>query len=97
MANKVMQDMRVAAPQAADELLGVTDVKASFVIAKLSNDEVALNCRSLGAINVQLIAESLGGGGHQTMAGAQFRDCTPEEAGERLRDAIDKYYSSLNT
>ena len=97
VANKVMQDMRVAAPQAADELLGVTDVKASFVIAKLSNDEVALNCRSLGAINVQLIAESLGGGGHHTMAGAQFRDCTPEEAAERLKEAIDKYYSSLNT
>ena len=89
-ANKVMQDMRVAAPQAADELLGVTDVKASFVIAKMSNDEIALNCRSLGALNVQLIAESLGGGGHQTMAGVQFRDTTVENVYERLKEAIDK-------
>ena len=96
-ANKVMQDMRVAAPQAADELLGVSGVKASFVIAKTSNDEIALNCRSLGAINVQLIAESLGGGGHQTMAGAQFRDATVDEVNERLKEAIDKYYSNLNT
>ena len=95
-ANKVMQDMRVAAPQAADELLGVTDVKASFVIAKMSNDEIALNCRSLGALNVQLIAESLGGGGHQTMAGVQFRDTTVENVYERLKEAIDKYYSNLN-
>lgn len=96
-ANKVMQDLRVAAPQAADELLGVTDVKASFVISKLSNDEIALNCRSLGALNVQLIAESLGGGGHQTMAGVQFRDTTIENVQERLKEAIDKYYSNLNS
>ncbi len=97
MANKVMPEMRVAAPQAADELLGVTDVKASFVIARTSNDEIALNCRSLGALNVQLIAESLGGGGHQTMAGVQFRDTTVENVFERLKEAIDKYYSSLNS
>lgn len=95
-ANKVMPEMRVAAPQAADELLGVTDVKASFVIARTSNDEIALNCRSLGALNVQLIAESLGGGGHQTMAGVQFRDTTVENVYERLKEAIDKYYSNLN-
>lgn len=97
MANKVMPEMRVAAPQAADELLGVTDVKASFVIARTSNDEIALNCRSLGALNVQLIAESLGGGGHQTMAGVQFRDTTVENVFERLKEAIDKYYSSLKS
>ena len=96
-ANKVMPEMRVAAPQAADELLGVTDVKASFVIARTSNDEIALNCRSLGALNVQLIAESLGGGGHQTMAGVQFRDTTVENVFERLKEAIDKYYSSLKS
>ena len=97
VANKVMQDMRVAAPQAADELLGVTDVKASFVIAKTSGDEIALSCRSLGAINVQLIAETLGGGGHQTMAGAQFHEKTTDEVVEILKNAIDKYYSELNS
>lgn len=95
-ADKVMADMRTAAPQAADDLLGVADVKAAFVIAKTSNDEIALNCRSLGAINVQLIAENLGGGGHQTMAGAQFRDTTIEDVVGRLKEAIDKYYESLN-
>ncbi len=97
VAPKVMQDMRTAAPQAADDLLGVTDVNASFVIARTSNDEISLNCRSLGVINVQLIAEALGGGGHQTMAGAQFRDSTVEDVYERLKGAIDKYYSNLNS
>ena len=97
VANKIMQDMRVVAPQAADELLGVTDVKASFVIAKTSGDEIALSCRSLGAINVQLIAEALGGGGHQTMAGAQFHEMSVDEVVESLKNAIDKYYSDLNT
>ncbi len=96
-ADKVLADMRTAAPQAADDMLGVADVKAAFVIARTSNDEIALNCRSLGAINVQLIAEALGGGGHQTMAGAQFRDTTIEEVYARLKDAIDKYYESLNS
>ncbi|MBQ9383831.1 MAG: DHH family phosphoesterase [Ruminiclostridium sp.] len=95
-ADKVLQDMRIAAPQAADELLGVADVKASFVIARMPNDEIALNCRSLGAVNVQVIAETLGGGGHQTMAGAQFRDSTVEEVMDMLKDAIDKYYESIS-
>ncbi|MCR4780756.1 MAG: DHH family phosphoesterase [Ruminiclostridium sp.] len=95
-ADRVLQDMRIAAPQAADDLLGVADVKAAFVIAKTSNDEIALNCRSLGAINVQLIAEKLGGGGHQTMAGAQFRDSTVDDVVAKLKEAIDKYYESLN-
>ncbi len=96
-ADKVMQDMRTAAPQAADDLLGVADVKASFVIARTSGDEIAVNCRSLGAINVQLIAENLGGGGHQTMAGAQFRDSTIDEVYGKLKEAIDKYYESIST
>ena len=87
----------MVAPQAADELLGVSDVNASFVIARTAGDEIALSCRSLGAINVQLIAEALGGGGHQTMAGAQFRDMDIESVFEQLKGAIDKYYSSLNS
>ena len=78
-------------------MLPATDVKASFVIAKTSGDEIALSCRSLGAINVQLIAETLGGGGHQTMAGAQFHEKTTDEVVEILKNAIDKYYSELNS
>ncbi|MDE6665909.1 MAG: DHH family phosphoesterase, partial [Ruminococcus sp.] len=60
-------DIRLAAPQAADELLSITNVYASFVIYRTGNT-VNISSRSLGAVNVQVIMEKLGGGGHQTMA-----------------------------
>ena len=53
-----------------------------------------ISARSLGAVNVQVIMESLGGGGHQTMAAAQLKHITPEAARARIEDAIDKYYAS---
>ncbi|MDE7234262.1 MAG: DHH family phosphoesterase, partial [Ruminiclostridium sp.] len=80
-----------------DELLGVSDVNASFVISKTAGGEVSLSCRSLGAINVQLIAEKLGGGGHQTMAGAQFKGERTGQVYQKLKEAIDQYYESLNS
>lgn len=95
-AEKILDDMRIVAPQAADELLGVSGVDASFVLFRIGNDEISVSCRSLGAINVQLIAEELGGGGHQTMAGAQFTGIGMDEALERLKKAIDQYYKNLN-
>lgn len=95
-AEKILDDMRIVAPQAADELLGVSGVDASFVLFRIGSDEISVSCRSLGAINVQLIAEELGGGGHQTMAGAQFTGIDMDEALERLKKAIDQYYKNLN-
>lgn len=53
---------------------------------------VSFSARSLGGMNVQVIMEALGGGGHQTMAGAQVKDITPAQAKKRLREAIDDYY-----
>lgn len=97
ISEKTTEETRVVAAQAADELLGVSDVSASFVLSKTANDEISLSGRSLGALNVQLIAETLGGGGHQTMAGAQFRGMTFEEVTEKLKAAIDKYYNDINT
>ncbi len=82
-------DIRIIAPQAADELLGITDVNASFVIYK-AGDTVNISARSLGAMNVQVIMEQLGGGGHQTMAAAQIRDISTQEAFKRLTSAIDE-------
>lgn len=96
VAEKNSEETRVVAAQAADELLGVSDVNASFVLSKTGSDEISLSGRSLGAVNVQLIAETLGGGGHQTMSGAQFKGFTVEEATEQLKSAIDKYYNDLN-
>ncbi len=97
VAEKSNEETRVVAAQAADELLGVSDVSASFVLSKTGGDEISLSGRSLGAINVQLIAETLGGGGHQTMSGAQFKSMTVEEVTDRLKAAIDKYYADNNT
>lgn len=81
-------DIRIVAPQAADELLGVTDVNASFVLYK-TGDTMNISARSLGAMNVQIIMEQLGGGGHQTMAAAQIENVSAQEAVKMLIRAID--------
>lgn len=81
-------DIRLVAPQAADELLGITDVNASFVIFK-TGDTVNISARSLGAMNVQVIMEQLGGGGHQTMAATQIDGISVQDAFKKLMKAID--------
>lgn len=82
-------DLRVAAAQAADELLSIQGVKASFVLYKVGGD-VSISARSLGDVNVQLILEEFGGGGHFTMAGAQIKNVSLGEARRRLIAALDK-------
>ncbi|QCX33617.1 DHH family phosphoesterase [Caloramator sp. E03] len=77
-------------PQAADELLKINGIEASFVMASLGN-EIMISGRSLGDINVQLILESMGGGGHMTIAGAKLTDVTINEAEKMLYNAIDNY------
>ena len=77
------QDARVLAAQAADELLSIQGVEASFVIYA-AEPGAAISARSMGNVNVQVIMEQLGGGGHQTMAAAQLPRCTIQEAKEQL-------------
>lgn len=86
-----IDDIRVVAPQAADDLLGISGVDASFVLYE-QDGTVNISARSMGAVNVQLILESMGGGGHQTMAGAQIKDISPEDCRQQLLVAIDRYY-----
>ena len=81
-------DIRVVAPQAADELLSISDVDASFVIYSTGNI-TNISARSLGALNVQVVMEELGGGGHQTMAAAQLENTSLQEAVKLLINAID--------
>ena len=88
-------DLRIVAPQAADELLTIKNVDASFVLIKTMSNEISISARSMGNLNVQLIMEALGGGGHQTMAGAQLKDVTVNEALDTLKKSIDDYYLSL--
>lgn len=83
------EDIRIVASQAADELLNVDDVDAAFVVFKTDN-VLNISARSYGELNVQLVMEELGGGGHQTMAAAQLNDETFESALKCLKQAIDK-------
>ena len=78
-----LPDIRVSAAQAADELLSIQGVDASFVIYP-AGGVVNVSARSLGEVNVQLIMEALGGGGHLTMAGAQLSGVTVDQAREKL-------------
>lgn len=90
----VSDDLRIVAPQAADELLGISGVKASFVLYE-ENDTVNISARSMGALNVQVIMEALGGGGHHTMAGAQIAGATCDKVRQSLLEVIDKQQSLL--
>ncbi len=89
------EDMRITAPQAADDLLTINNVDASFVLYKTMSNEVSISARSMGALNVQLIMEALGGGGHQTMAGTQLKVDNIKQAEEQLKAAIDDYYINI--
>lgn len=88
-AENETDDIRIVAPQAADELLGIKGVDASFVIYK-TGDVVNISARSLGVMNVQVIMERLGGGGHQTMAAAQLKNVSEQTAKEMLIGAINQ-------
>ncbi|MCI6567516.1 MAG: DHH family phosphoesterase [Dysosmobacter sp.] len=81
---------RVAAAQAADELLTLKGVKASFVLSR-SGTAVQMSARSLGDINVQVILEALGGGGNSTTAGGRIEDADISDVRDRLVQAIDDY------
>lgn len=83
-----IDDIRIVASQAADELLNVDGVLSSFVLFKTDNT-INISARSYGDMNVQVIMELLGGGGHQTMAAAQLEGETFENALKRLSVAID--------
>ena len=82
---------RVTAAKAADELLTIRGIRASFVLYR-KDDGVYMSARSLGEINVQVILEVLGGGGNSTTAGGQAKGITVAEAREKLLAAIDRYF-----
>ncbi|MBQ7751667.1 MAG: DHH family phosphoesterase [Clostridia bacterium] len=83
-------NMRVISSQAADDMLNINNIAAAFVLYKIDG-EINLSARSLGDINVQLIAEKLGGGGHSTVSGAQLKTNDFDEALTALKSAIDEY------
>ncbi len=84
------QEDKIAASKAADRLLSLEGVLASFVLCSIDNT-VHVSARSSGTINVQLITEKLHGGGHFDMAGAQVKDATIKETFVQLKQAVDEY------
>ncbi len=84
---------RVLAAQAADELLNISGITASFVMYP-DKDQVIISARSIGSANVQMILEPLGGGGNTATAGAQLKNTTVKDALDRLVESIDKFYET---
>lgn len=92
-------EIRVLCSQAADEMLYIRNVDASFTVYPIENGW-SISARSLGKINVQVLMENLGnkkddGGGHQSMAGAQLYGITAEEAVDKLHAVIDEYFTPV--
>ena len=88
------KDASLICAKAADELLTISDITASFVMGKVGN-KICISGRSIGDINVQVILEKLGGGGHITLAGAQVEGMTMEETKQELMNRINEYFSEI--
>ncbi|GAB6168765.1 DHH family phosphoesterase [Clostridium carnis] len=86
--NKMKKSFMVA--RAADELLSISGIKVCFVLAKINGD-VIISGRSMGDINVQIILEAIGGGGHMNMAGAKLNNISTNKAVEILKESITKH------
>ena len=92
--SKKTKEANLICAKAADELLTISDITASFVIGDLG-DKICISGRSIGDINVQVILEKLGGGGHITLAGAQVEGMTIEETKQELINRINEYFSEI--
>ena len=94
VADPFIPNIRLITSQAADELLNVDGVKGSFVIFKI-DDTVCISARSFGEMNVQVIMEKFGGGGHRTMAAAQIPNSQTDDILKKLKDEIKSYFENL--
>ena len=90
--NEKDKNANLICAKAADELLTISDITASFVLGKMG-EKICISGRSIGDINVQVILEKLGGGGHITLAGAQLEGVTMEEAKDELIIRINEYFT----
>ncbi|MEW9671683.1 DHH family phosphoesterase [Ammoniphilus sp. 3BR4] len=88
---------QVLIAQAADTVLTMSGIQASFVVCKRPDNMIAISARSLGDINVQMIMEQMGGGGHLTNAATQVKEMSIDEAVKKLRGLIKKYHEEGST
>lgn len=86
---------RITAAKAADEMINIADITASFVLFPSTEGSMMVSARSIGDVNVQVISEILGGGGNAAAAGAQMKGLSLEEAEVKLKEAIDRYFEEL--
>ena len=86
--SKDIDSPTILAAQVANELLNIVNIRASFAFTEY-NGKIYLSARSIDEVNVQIVMEKLGGGGHMSVAGAQFTDCTIDEAKEKLREVLE--------
>ncbi len=86
------KESNIVCAKAADELLTISNITASFVLGKM-DDKICISGRSIGDINVQVILEKLGGGGHITLAGAQVEGMDMDEVKQELINRINEYFS----
>jgi len=89
------QEAQLVSASAADQLLNLSGITAAFVLSDIDG-EINISGRSYGEINVQMILETLGGGGHQTIAGAQIENSSLEEAKLLLKEKIEEYVESIS-
>ena len=94
--DEVTQEANLICAKAADELLTISDITASFVLGN-TGDKICISGRSIGDINVQVILEKLGGGGHITLAGAQVEGMTMDETRQELINRIHEYFSEIES
>lgn len=87
-ADPRVESPTIAGAQAANELLNIVGIKASFVLTEY-NEKIYISSRSIDEINVQLIMERMGGGGHLNVAGAQLKDCSVYEAKRKIQETLD--------
>lgn len=92
--DEVTKEANLICAKAADELLTISDITASFVLGN-TGEKICISGRSIGDINVQVILEKLGGGGHITLAGAQVEGMTIEETKQELINRINEYFSEI--
>ena len=92
--DEVSKEANLICAKAADELLTISDITASFVLGN-TGEKICISGRSIGDINVQVILEKLGGGGHITLAGAQVEGMTIEETKQELINRINEYFSEI--
>ena len=89
--NKYLPNVQAIAGQAADTLLAIENVRMTIILFQLKNDVIGISARSTGNLNVQVIMEKFGGGGHQNVAGAQVKNTTIGEVKAQVIEVAKKY------